>query len=69
LVIWPRSTGKLRLGFEELGVFPYFDPTHRGLVRVFVRVMGLKNVKVQLQDWSQQNPDPGRLMYHVSWTR
>jgi hypothetical protein len=61
--------GQLKLGFEDLGNFPYFGPITEGWFAYSFEVMGLKNVKVALQDWSPQNPDPGRLMYHVTWTR
>lgn len=61
--------GQLRLGFQDLGSFPYFGPITEGWFAYSFEVMGLKNVKVALQDWSPQNPDPGHLMYHVTWTR
>jgi hypothetical protein len=61
--------GQLKLGFQELGSFPYFGPITEGWFAYSFEVMGLKNVKVALQDWSTQNPDPGHLMYHVTWTR
>jgi hypothetical protein len=61
--------GKLMLGFDDLGSFPYFGPITEGWFAYSFEVMGLKNVKVALQDWSPQNPDPGSLRYHVTWTR
>jgi hypothetical protein len=61
--------GKLMLGFRELGKFPYFGPITQGWFSYSFETMGLKNVKVELQDWTLQNPDPGEVTYHVTWTR
>jgi hypothetical protein len=63
------SSGRLRITFRELGKFPYFGPITQGWFSYSFEVMGLKGLKVELQDWSIQNPDPGELTYQVSWTR
>lgn len=61
--------GKLGLSFKELGRFPYFGPICQGWFSYSFEVMGLKDVKVDLVEWSLQNPDPGELSYQVTWTR
>jgi hypothetical protein len=61
--------GKLTIHFHEVGHFPYFGPITQGWFSYSFEVMGLKNVKVELLDWSITNPDPGDLNYQVLWTR
>lgn len=61
--------GRLTISLKELGKFPYFGPVTQGWFHYSFEVMGLKDVKVELQDWSMQNPDPGELTYQVTWTR
>jgi hypothetical protein len=63
------ANGRLDVGFKELGKFPYFGPITQGWFSFAFETMGLKNVKVELQNWSLQNPDPGEVSYHVNWTR
>jgi hypothetical protein len=61
--------GKLAIRFDELGKFPYFGPTCQGWFSYSFEVMGLKNVKVDLVEWSLNSPDPGQLNYQITWTR
>jgi hypothetical protein len=61
--------GKLVIDFKDLVTFPYFGPITQGWFSYSFEVMGLKEVKVQLLDWSLQKPDVSDLRYQVSWTR
>jgi len=61
--------GKLLVSFSQMGHFPYFGPICQGWFSYSFEVMGLKGVKVELVEWSLQNPDPGELSYQVTWTR
>lgn len=63
------DSGKLLINFSEIGRFPYFGPICQGWFGYSFGVMGLKDVKVDLVNWSLQNPDPGELAYRVTWTR
>jgi hypothetical protein len=63
------ANGRLDVGFKDLGKFPYFGPITQGWFSFAFETMGLKNVKVELRNWSMQNPDPGEVSYHVNWTR
>ncbi len=63
------DSGKLMIHFKDLGKFPYFGPITQGWFSYSFEVMGLKNLKVDLHDWSMQNPDPGELTFQVGWTR
>lgn len=60
--------GRLTLHFDNLSNYPYFGPICQGWFTFSWNAMGLKNVKLDLQDWSLANPDPGELTYQVSWT-
>ena len=46
--------GQLKLGFEDLGNFPYFGPITEGWFAYSFEVMGLKNVKVALDPVQQR---------------
>lgn len=63
------ESGHLSIYFKELGSFPYFGPICQGWFAFSLETMGLKDVKVELQDWSMAKPDPGELAYRVTWTR
>jgi hypothetical protein len=60
--------GRLQLRFDNLENYPYFGPICKGWFTFSWNAMGLKNVNLDLQDWSLSNPDPGKLTYQVSWT-
>jgi hypothetical protein len=63
------DSGRLLLNFKELGTYPYFGPVCQGWFAFAFETMGLKNVKVDLMNWSMQNPDPGELTFNVTWTK
>ena len=60
--------GRLYLELRELGSYAYFGAVSVGWFAFSFEAMGLKNVQVQVVDWSLQNPDPGEVKYHVTWT-
>ncbi len=60
--------GKLKIHMKNLGSYPYFGPICQGWNEYALEAMGLKNVKMELQDWSLESPDPGELVFHASWT-
>jgi hypothetical protein len=62
------KSGHLVMRFKELADYPYFGPNCQGWFGFTFETMGLKNVKIELQNWSLGNPDPGMLEYNVSWT-
>jgi hypothetical protein len=62
------KSGKLKLTFTDLNDYPYFGPNCEGWFAFTFETMGLKNVKVELKDWSLKNPDPGKLEYQVTWS-
>ncbi len=61
--------GELRIDFQEMSDFPYFGPITKGWFAFSFEVMGLKELNVELRDWSMQKPDPGHLSYQVNWRR
>lgn len=61
--------GRLMVRFQELGTYPYFGPSCQGWLSFSLETMGLKNVKCELEGWSMQNPDPGELVYRITWTK
>jgi hypothetical protein len=63
------ESGKLIISMTGLENYPYFGPICQGWYSFSFETMGLKNVKVELKNWSIQTPDPGHLEYHVLWTR
>jgi hypothetical protein len=62
------KTGRVGLRFQEMNDYPFFGPLCEGWFRFTFETMGLKNVKVALQNWSLQRPDPGELDYQITWT-
>jgi hypothetical protein len=62
------KSGQMTLHFNEVNNYPYFGPNCEGWFAFTFETMGLKDVRVDLQNWSLQNPDPGALEYRVSWT-
>jgi hypothetical protein len=60
--------GELGVIMKELGKFPYFGPICCGWYSFSFEAMGLKNLRVRLENWSMDNPDPGELTFRVAWT-
>jgi hypothetical protein len=60
--------GQLGLTFTDLTGFPYFGPICEGWFAFSLETMGLKNLKVAIQDWSLDDPDPGKLRFRISWS-
>ncbi len=60
--------GKLKIFLNNLESYPYFGPICVGWFKYSMDAMGLKDVKVELHDWTMAEPDPGKLTFHVTWT-
>jgi hypothetical protein len=61
------KSGRLLLHFTELGSYPFFGPVCEGWFAFSLETMGLKNVKVAVQNWSLNDPDPAKLDFLVTW--
>jgi hypothetical protein len=60
---------RIRIDFKDLGAYPYFGPVCQGWFAFSLETMGIKNVKVELENFSMENPDPGELTFRVTWTK
>jgi hypothetical protein len=61
------ETGHLTLYVKDIENYPYFGPICEGWFHFSLEAMGLKDLKVELQDWSMDKPDPGAVTYGVTW--
>jgi hypothetical protein len=61
------ETGSLTLHVREIENYPYFGPICQGWFHFSLESMGLRELKVEPQNWSMDNPDPGELTYRISW--
>ncbi len=63
------DSGKLILRYTDLANYPYFGPICQGWFAFSFECMNIKNCKVELENWSMQNPDPGELTFVITWSK